>query len=79
MREYEIQTGTKLMKHPLAAKLKKCHSVDDITKCLADYTRAFRKFRGNDGKVAKLLRSVVHVLHTLSTSTVLGEGVSLVR
>ena len=79
VREYETQTRIKLTEHPLSARLKECHSVHDVTKCLEDHTQAFRKFRGNDGKVAKLLRGVVHVLHTLSTSSVLGEGVGLVR
>jgi hypothetical protein len=37
------------------------------------------KFRGDDSKVMKSLKRVIDVIHTLSTSTILGEGIGLVR
>jgi hypothetical protein len=37
------------------------------------------EFRGDDGRVMKSLKRAVHVLHALSTSTTLGEGIGLVR
>jgi hypothetical protein len=75
---YENQTGTKLADHPLAQQIETCDSVDSITLVLQEQTHAFREIRGDDGKIMKSLKSVVRVLHTLSTSTALGEGIGLV-
>jgi hypothetical protein len=76
--DYEKQTGTKLADHPLAKQIETCDSVDSITLVLEEQAQAFREFRGNDGKIMKSLKSVVRVLHKLSTSTALGEGIGLV-
>jgi hypothetical protein len=76
--DYEKQTGTKLADHPLAQQIETCDSVDSITLVLQDQAQAFREFRGDDGKIMKSLKSVVRVLHTLSISTALGEGIALV-
>jgi hypothetical protein len=76
--DYERQTGTKLEDHPLARQFETCDSVDSITRILQQQARAFFEFRGDDGKVMKSLKSVVHVLHALSTSTALSEGLGLV-
>ena len=75
LRDYEKQTGTKLVDHPLAKQLEICNSVDSITAFLQDQARAFREFRGEDGKAMRFFRHVVHVLYTLSTNTALGEGI----
>ena len=76
--DYEKQTGTKLADHSLAQQIETCDSVDSITLILEEQVQAFREFRGDDGKIMKSLKSVVRVLHTLSTSTALGEGIGLV-
>jgi len=79
LESYENQTGMKLIDHPLARQLENCHSVDAIMDVLQQQAHAFTEFRGEDGKVKKSLKRAVHILHALSTSTTLGEGVGLVR
>jgi hypothetical protein len=79
LESYEKQTGTKLTNHPFARQLENCYTVDDIMDFLQQRARAFSAFRGEDGKVMKSLKQAVHILHSLSTSTTLGEGVGLVR
>jgi hypothetical protein len=75
--DYERQTGTNLEDHPLAKQIETCDSVDSITLVLQQQARAFREF-SQGGKVMKSLKSVVRVLHALSTSSALGEGIGLV-
>ena len=79
LQEYENQTGCKLVEHPLAKQLESCDSVQSITAILQQQAQIFRNFRGDDGKLMKLLKSSVDVLYTLSISTVLGEGIGLVH
>ena len=77
--EYETQTKMKLVSHPLYLKLNTCNSVQSITTTVLDQAQAFRRFRGDDGKVMKCLKKAVHALHILSTSGVLGGAIGLVR
>jgi hypothetical protein len=79
LQDYTTQTGTNLIDHPFAKQLEKCESVDTISSLLQENVRRFCEFRREDGKITKSLKCAVHVLYTLSTSTVLGEGVGLVR
>jgi hypothetical protein len=79
LQDYESQTGTRLVDHPLSKQLEACDSVDSITATLQEQAQIFRKFRGDDGKLMKSLKSSVDVLYTLSISTVLGEGIGLVH
>ena len=75
--DYENQTGAKLIEHPFAKQLETCESVDSINAILQKQAQIFRKFRGDDGKIMKSLKSSVDVLYALS-STVLG-GIGLVH
>src|SRR5712691_7731723 len=79
LQDYTTQTGTNLVDHPFAKQLEKCESVDSISSLLQENIRKFLEFRREDGRIIKSLKCAVHVLHTLSTSTVLGEGIGLVR
>jgi hypothetical protein len=79
LESYQKQTGTKLIDHPLAKELENCNSVDAIMDVLQQQARAFTEFRGDDSKIRKSLKRTVQVLHALSTSTTLSEGVGLVR
>ena len=79
LREYEKQAGTDLLNSCLIHKLHDCDSVDTISAVLQEQAQAFNQFRGGDGKLIKLLKRTVHVLHTLSSSSVLGSGIGLVR
>ena len=78
LQDYENQTKTKLVQHPLAKKLEACDSVDSITAILQEQAQIFGGFRGDDGKIMKSLRSSVDVLYTLSNSTIIGEVIGLV-
>ncbi|KAI0292988.1 hypothetical protein B0F90DRAFT_1670986 [Multifurca ochricompacta] len=75
--EYQIKAGTNIIDHPLTTKLKTCSSADSILALLQQEAQAFRKFRGDDGKLIKFLKGTVHALYTLSTSGILGEGIGL--
>ena len=79
LQDYENQTGTKLVDDPLAKKFENCDSVDSITAILEEQAQIFHKFRGDDGKIMKSLKSSVGVLYTLSNTGVLGGSVGLVR
>jgi len=79
LQDYTTQTGTNLVDHPFAKQLEKCESVDSISSLLQENIRRFREFRTEDGMITKSLKRAIHVLHTLSTGTVLDAGISLVR
>jgi hypothetical protein len=70
LRDYERQTDTNLIDHPLARQLENCNSVESITAVLQEQARAFTESRREDDKVMKPLRRVVHVLHAVSTNLV---------
>jgi hypothetical protein len=78
LQDYEKQTGTALANHPLAEQLENCNTAESISALLQEQSQAFSKFRGGDGRIIRSLKSVVSILHTLSTST-LGEATGLVR
>ena len=78
LRDYEKQTGTALVNHPLAEQLQACDSVDSITAVLREQTKTFSEFRDND-KVMKPLRKAVSVLYKLSAAASFGQDIGLVR
>lgn len=78
LQDYEIQTGTTLLDHPFATQLEACISAESITAVLQEQAQIFCKFRGDDGKLIKSIKSSVAVLYTLSNSAVLGQGICLV-
>jgi hypothetical protein len=79
LEDYRRQTGTKLVDHPLYAKLIKCDTAESITDVLQEQARVFLNSQRDDGKVMKSLTTAVHVLYSLSASTLLGEAIGLVR
>ncbi len=79
LKEYEKQAGTNLLDNSLTIKLQSCDSADAISAVLQEKAQAFHKFRGGDGRLIGWLKRTVHVLHTLSASSALGEGVGLGR
>jgi len=72
-------TGTKLADHPLAKQLETCGSVESIIAVFQERAQAFHEFRGDDGKVMKLLNRAINIMHALPISMVLGEGIGLAR
>jgi len=70
LRDYEVQTGIKLIDHPLSRELGKCNSVDTITTFLQQQARNIGEIRGHDSKLMKSLKPTVNVLYILTTTTV---------
>ena len=79
LQDYENRTGISLVNHPFAKQLEECNSLDSINAVFQEQTKGFRKLRRDNGKLMKSLNCSVDVLYTLSISTVLGEGVGVVR
>jgi hypothetical protein len=79
LQDYEKRTGISLVNHPFAKQLEECDSLDSITAILREQAKGFREFRGDNGKLMKSVKCSVDVLYILSISTVLGEGVGVVR
>ena len=78
LQDYENKTGIDLVGNTLAKKFENCDSVDSITAIFQEQAQIFRKFRGDDGKLMKSLKSSVDILYMLS-NTVLCGGVGLVH
>jgi len=78
LNEFENRAGTNLVQHQVFNTLRTCQSVDSVLDVLHEQSQAFRHFRGNDGKLMMWIKRTVEILHSLSTSGVLGEGVGLV-
>jgi hypothetical protein len=78
LNEFEKRAGTDLVQHQIIDKLVSCESADSVIDVLQEQAQAFRRFRGDDGKLVTWLKRTVNVLYTLSTSGVLGEGIGLV-
>ena len=78
LNEFENRAGTNLIQHQIVDRLKNCESPDYVIDVLQEQAQAFRRFRGDDSKLMIWPKRTVDVLHTLSTSGVLGEGIGLV-
>ena len=78
LNEFEKRTGTNLTHHQIIDELKNSESADSVINVLQKQAQAFRNFR-DDGKLMIWLKRTVNVLHTLSTSSVLGGAIALVR
>jgi fungal STAND N-terminal Goodbye domain len=76
---YIEQTGYDLRHHPLASKIESCISLDSLVAIIEEQAQSFDEFKNGDHKLIKWLQPIVTCLHALSTSAVLGTGVSLVR
>ena len=60
--KYEMQVGSKLANHPFAIQLNSCTTVESISKTVLDQAKAFRQYRGDDGKVMTCLKGAVDML-----------------
>ena len=79
-RDYEKKTGKILADHPLAEGLQSCDSVEAVTAILLKQIEASSETWEKD-KVLKPLRSVLSVLHKLSSTSAVnfGQHLGLVR
>ncbi len=78
LRDYEVQTGIKLIDHLLRRELEKCNSIDSITTFLQQQARSIGEIRGHDSKLMISLKPTVDILYTLTTTTTFREAISLV-
>jgi STAND-like protein len=78
LNEFENRSGTNLIQHQIIHKLVDCQSAESVIDVLQEQAQAFRNFRGDNGKIMTWLKRTVNVLYTLSTSSVLSGGISLV-
>ena len=76
--EYTSQTGKDLRSHPLASKIDRCDSAQDILDIFLAQAKTFDEFRKGAPKLIKSLRPLVSGLYTLSISAALSAGISLV-
>jgi hypothetical protein len=79
LQDYERQTGTILAREPLAEQVERCNSLESVVNVLQGQARAFGEFQGGESRVMRSLKCVVSVLYSLSTSTMLGAVIGLVR
>ena len=80
MRNYEKQTGTELVKHPLTQRLQGCRSIESIVGFFREQMPApGSDDNGDEDRIMKSLKGTVSVLYTLSNSSVLGAATGLVR
>ena len=76
--DFEKRSETNLLQHQIIHKLANCQSADSVIDVLQQEAQALHNFRG-DGKLMTWLKRTVNVLHMLSTSSILGQGIGLVR
>ena len=76
LKVYEKKTRTKLLDHPLAARLQSCDSPSAILSVLQDLIEQFDLRRAGDERLSSWLGPTVNVLYAFSSS--IGQGVSLV-
>lgn len=84
LQDYESQTGTNLVNHPLTKRVQGCPTVEDVMDVLREQAQGIDDFRSDnygdgDGRLMKSFSGAVYVLNKLSTSTILGEVTDLVR
>jgi hypothetical protein len=68
---------TNLIQHKIVEKLKKCKSANSVIDVLREQAQDFRDYREKGGVIMDCLKPVVQILHTLSTSSVLGGAINL--
>ena len=73
--EFEKRAGINIVGHQIIHKLVNCESVDSVMNVIQEQAQDFRNFRGDDGKLMTWLKRIVSILHTLSTSGVLGGSI----
>ena len=78
LQDYQKQTRTTLIGHPIFNQLQSCDSVKSVTAVLQGQARTFSESQGH-GRITKPLEPIVAVLYTHSASTALGEVIGLVR
>ena len=77
IKEYEKNTKTDLLAHPLMAQLQTCSSPNEILAVLRTQVQQFEKSTSDDNRLTKWLKPTINVLYAFSLT--IGTGVGLVR
>ena len=72
---YEKKTGVALSKHPLAAQLRDCNSVEGFNNLLQDKAKDVRESK----RITKSIKTIVSILTPLSSVVYPAGTVDLVR
>lgn len=78
LRDYEVQTGIKLIDHLFRRELERCNTIDSITTFLQQQERNIGESRGQDSKLMISLKPTVNILYILTTTITFREAISLV-
>jgi hypothetical protein len=79
LNNYQNQTGTILVSHPLTVRFRDCETVESVVAIFEEQIRVLGGFQGKDDRIVKPLKHVVSVLFTLSASTTLVSAMGQVR
>ncbi|KAI9453252.1 hypothetical protein BJY52DRAFT_1225694 [Lactarius psammicola] len=75
LKEYEKNTKTDLLTHPLTTQLQSCGSSNDVLAVLHDKVNEFDQSRNRNQRLSSWLNPTINVLYAFSAT--LGEGVGL--
>ena len=75
---YEKRTSITWSDYPLAERLQRCLSIEEVTTLLRGQAQAFSDFRESD-RLLKTIETTVSILSPLSFAASLTDDVSLVR
>ena len=78
LQAYEKKTGITLAQHPLAGKLQRCHTAEDVTSLLQGQAQAFKDVQTGD-KIMRSIKTTVSILNSLSEAAALADAVGPVR
>jgi hypothetical protein len=80
LEDYEKKAGVTLagLEDPLAIRLQRCNSIDDITILLQDKTQAFNDFRQRD-RMFKSIEATVSILTPISSVASVANDAVLVH
>ena len=80
LKQFESRTGTNLVQHQVFNKLLACESIESIVDILQKHwqPRTLRTSLGDYSTLMKWIKRTVHVLQSLSTNSMVVDGVSSV-
>ena len=74
IKEYEKNTKTDLLTHPLMAQLQTCSSPTEILAVLRTQVQQFEQSTSDDNKLTKWLKPTINVLYAFSSTVGAGVG-----
>jgi len=80
LKQFESRTGTNLIQHQVFNKLLACESIESIVDILQEHWKPMTLCTslGDYSTLTKWIERTVHILHSLSTNSMIVNGVSSV-